>query len=57
MRCSSAASTGGELPVLLSSGAIRTHVRAIVERVKPGTAVLSQLEIFPRAKIRTVGTV
>ncbi len=51
------ASSGGELPVVLSSGAIRAHVRAIVERVKPGTAVLSQLEIFPRAKIRTVGTV
>jgi flagellar biosynthesis protein FlhA len=51
------ASSGGELPVVLSSGAIRAHVRAIVERVKPGTAVLSQLEIFPRARIRTVGTV
>jgi flagellar biosynthesis protein FlhA len=50
------ASVGGELPVVLSSGAIRAHVRAIVERVKPGTAVLSQLEIFPRARIRTVGT-
>jgi flagellar biosynthesis protein FlhA len=32
-------------------------VHAIVERVRPGTAVLSQLEIFPRARIRTVGTV
>jgi flagellar biosynthesis protein FlhA len=51
------ASMSGELPVVLSSGAIRAHVRAIVERVKPGTAVLSQLEIFPRARIRTVGTV
>jgi len=51
------ASAGGELPVVLSSAAIRSHVRAIVERVKPGTAVLSQLEIFPRARIRTVGTV
>jgi flagellar biosynthesis protein FlhA len=51
------ASSSGELPVVLSSGAIRTHVRAIVERVRPGTAVLSQLEIFPRARIRTVGTV
>jgi flagellar biosynthesis protein FlhA len=50
------AAAGGELPVVLSSGAIRAHVRAIVERVKPGTAVLSQLEIFPRARIRTVGT-
>ena len=44
------ASAGGELPVVLSSGAIRAHVRAIVERVRPGTAVLSQLEIFPRAR-------
>jgi flagellar biosynthesis protein FlhA len=51
------ASAGGELPVVLSSATIRTHVRAIVERVRPGTAVLSQLEIFPRARIRTVGTV
>jgi flagellar biosynthesis protein FlhA len=51
------ASSSGELPVLLSSASIRAHVRAIVERVKPGTAVLSQPEIFPRARIRTVGTV
>ena len=51
------ASSGGELPVVLSSGAIRAHVRAIVERVRPGTAVLSQMEIFHRARIRTVGTV
>jgi flagellar biosynthesis protein FlhA len=51
------AAAGGELPVVLSSGGIRAHVRAIVERVRPGTAVLSQLEIFPRARIRTVGTV
>jgi flagellar biosynthesis protein FlhA len=51
------ASVGGELPVVLSSGQIRAHVRAIVERVRPGTAVLSQVEIFPRARIRTVGTV
>ena len=51
------ASSAGELPVVLSSGAIRAHVRAIVERVRPGTAVLSQMEIFPRARIRTVGTI
>ena len=50
-------STNGELPVVLSSGAIRAHVRAIVDRVRPGTPVLSQLEIYPRARIRTVGTV
>ncbi|MSP01490.1 MAG: flagellar biosynthesis protein FlhA [Acetobacteraceae bacterium] len=51
------AAAGGESPVVLSSGAIRAHVRAIVDRVRPGTPVLSQLEIYPRARIRTVGTV
>jgi flagellar biosynthesis protein FlhA len=32
-------------------------VRAIVERIRPNTAVLAQAEIFPRARIRTVGTI
>jgi flagellar biosynthesis protein FlhA len=45
-----------ESPVLLTSGTIRPHVRAIVERIRPATAVLAQAEIFPRARIRTVGT-
>jgi len=51
-----AAVGAGEAPVLLCSGAIRGHVRAIVERLRPATPVLSQAEIFPRARIRTVGT-
>ena len=51
------ASANGEMPVVLTSAPIRAHVRAIVERVRPGTAVLSQLEIYPRARIRTVGTI
>ena len=46
----------GEAPVLLCSGTVRAHVRAIVERLRPATPVLSQAEIFPRARIRTVGT-
>jgi len=46
-----------ETPVLLTSSGIRFHVRAIVERIRPATAVLAQSEIFPRARIRTVGTV
>ncbi len=48
---------GGETPVLLTSGAIRLHVRAVVERVRPATPVLAQGEIFPRVRIRTVGTI
>ena len=52
-----AAQTMGEMPVLLSSGGIRAHLRAVVERIRPSTPVLAQAEIFPRARIRTVGTI
>ncbi len=51
------AATTGDAPVLLTGGAIRLHVRAIVDRIRPNTPVLAQAEIFPRARIRTVGTV
>jgi len=51
------AAAAGEAPVLLTSGGIRLHVRAIVERIRPNTPVLAQAEISPRARIRTVGTV
>jgi len=51
------AAAAGEAPVLLTSGGIRGHVRAIVERFRPGTPVLSQMEIFPKVRIRTVGTI
>ena len=43
------ASAAGETPVLVCSGAARAHVRAIVERFRPATVVLSQAEIHPRA--------
>jgi flagellar biosynthesis protein FlhA len=52
-----AAANAGEAPVLLTSGGIRSHVRAIVERIRPTTPVLAQAEIHPRARIRTVGTI
>jgi flagellar biosynthesis protein FlhA len=52
-----AASAGGETPVLLTSAAIRWHMRAIVERIRASIPVLSQAEIHPRARIRTVGTI
>ncbi len=48
---------GGDSPALLTSGGIRLHVRAIVDRIRPNTPVLAQAEIFPRARIRTVGTI
>ena len=52
-----AAGASGESAVLLTSAAIRAHVRAIVERIRPSTPVLAQTEIFARARIRTVGTI
>ncbi len=47
----------GELPVLLSSPGIRPFVRSIVERFRPTTVVMSQNEIHPKARIRTVGQI
>ena len=47
----------GENPVLLCSGAVRMQVRAIVERIRPTTAVLAQAEVFAKARVRTIGTV
>ncbi|MGG5817571.1 flagellar biosynthesis protein FlhA [Falsiroseomonas sp. HW251] len=52
-----AASSAGEPAVLVCSGAIRAHVRAVVERFRPQTAVLAHGEIHPRARIRSLGTV
>ena len=52
-----AAASAGEAPVLLTSGPIRAHVRAVIERLRPATPVLAQGEIFPRARIRTLSTI
>ncbi len=47
----------GETPPLLTSPAIRPYVRSIVERFRPNTPVLSQNEIHPRARIKTVAQI
>ncbi len=47
----------GESPVLLTSPGIRPYVRSIVERFRPTTTVLSQNEIYPKAKIKTLGQI
>jgi len=47
----------GELPVLVTSPAIRPYVRSVVERFRPSTLVLSQNEIHPKSRIRTLGQV
>jgi flagellar biosynthesis protein FlhA len=45
----------GESPILLTSPGIRPFVRSIVERFRPSTVILSQNEIHPKAKIKTLG--
>ena len=47
----------GEAPVLVTSAAIRPFVRSLVERFRPQTSVLSQAEIHPRARLKTVGSI
>lgn len=47
----------GESPVLLTSPPIRPYVRSIIERFRPATVVLSQSEIHPKAKIKTLGQI
>ncbi len=47
----------GENPVLLTSPVIRPYVRSIIERFRPSTMVLSQNEIHPRVKIKTLGNI
>ena len=51
------ASANGDYAVLLASPGARPFVRSIVERFRAETAVLSQSEIHPQAKIRTTATV
>jgi flagellar biosynthesis protein FlhA len=47
----------GEAPVLVTSAQIRPFVRSLVERFRSQTTVLSQAEIHPRARLKTVGSV
>jgi flagellar biosynthesis protein FlhA len=51
------AAQAGELPVLITSPGIRPHVRAIIERFRPQTVVMSQNEVHPRIRLKTVGAV
>jgi flagellar biosynthesis protein FlhA len=47
----------GEAPVLVTSPGIRPFVRGIVERFRDQTSVLSQSEIHPRVRLKTVGSI
>ena len=47
----------GEAPVLVTSPGLRPFVRSIVERFRAQTSVLSQSEIHPRARLKTLGNI
>jgi flagellar biosynthesis protein FlhA len=47
----------GESPVLLTSPLVRPYIRSIVERFRGQTVVISQNEIHPRARLKTLGSI
>ncbi|MCW5750606.1 MAG: flagellar biosynthesis protein FlhA [Alphaproteobacteria bacterium] len=47
----------GHMPVLLTSPAVRPFVRSVIERFRPATMVLSQNEIHPKARLRTLAQI
>ncbi len=51
------AALNGDAAVLLTSPPIRPYVRSLIERFRGQTVVLSQNEIHPRARLKTVGTI
>ena len=51
------AALAGEAAVLLTSPGVRPYVRSIIERFRGQTVVMSQNEIHPRARLKTVGMV
>lgn len=51
------AAQNGESPVLLTSPGIRPYVRSLIERFRGQTPVMSQNEVHPRARLKTVGVI
>lgn len=51
------AAQAGEVPVLLTSAQTRPFVRSIVERFRAHTTVMSQSEVHPRIKLKTIGSI
>jgi flagellar biosynthesis protein FlhA len=47
----------GDMPVLLTSPVIRPYLRALIERFRPMTPVMSQNEIHSKIRLRALGQV
>ncbi len=46
----------GENPILVVNPNLRPYVRSVIERIRPTTMVMSQMEIHQKAKIKNLGT-
>jgi flagellar biosynthesis protein FlhA len=51
------AALAGDAAVLLTGPTIRPYVRSIIERFRGQTVVMSQNEIHPKARLKTVGAI
>jgi len=51
------AALAGDTPVLLTSPTVRPYIRSIIERFRGQTVVMSQNEIHPKARLKTVGSI
>ena len=51
------AAMAGETAVLLTGPQIRPYVRSIIERFRGQTVVMSQNEVHPKARLKTIGSV
>jgi len=51
------ASASGDVPVLLTSPGNRPYIRSVVERVRPQTVVMSQAEVHPQARLKTLAQI
>jgi len=51
------AAMAGETAVLLTGPQVRPYVRSIIERFRGQTTVMSQNEVHPKARLRTIGSV
>jgi flagellar biosynthesis protein FlhA len=51
------AAMSGETAVLLTGPQTRPYVRSIIERFRGQTVVMSQNEVHPKARLRTIGSV
>jgi len=51
------AAMSGESAILLTGPQVRPYVRSIIERFRGQTVVMSQNEVHPKARLRTLGSV